>query len=114
MTALTSSGLTISAGQRAVFAADGFVALDQIIEPGLAAALAECYADLFDGRFETGLQPDEWNWKPGRDSADRTRQICNAWKSDRLIASVVLSEVMRRTTTTRSCTKQPARPGSVS
>lgn len=90
------AGLTVSSEQVAAFDADGFVVLDQIIDPGLAAAVAERYADLFAGRFETGLQPDEWNWKPGRDGEDRTRQICNAWKSDRLIASVVLSEDIGR------------------
>jgi len=29
---------------------------------------------------------------PGRDPEDRTRQLCNAWKSDTLIAAQVLSE----------------------
>ena len=84
------AGLTITQEQAASFHADGFVAVDQIIDPRRAAQLAERYVDLFAGKFETGLLPDEWNWKPGRDPEDRTRQICNAWKSDRLIASVVL------------------------
>ena len=38
----------------------------------------ERYEDLFSGRFETGLYPDEWNWQEGRDSPDRARQICSA------------------------------------
>jgi hypothetical protein len=83
-------GLTITDGQAAAFRADGFVVVDQIIDPGRAADVAGRYPDLFAGKFETGLLPDEWNWKPGRDPEDRTRQICNAWKSDRLIASIVL------------------------
>ena len=78
------------------FRADGFVVVDSIIDPDLAATVAARYEDLFDGRFETGLLPDEWNWKPGRDPRDRTRQICNAWKSDRLIASVVLDPAIGR------------------
>src|ERR1022692_4279383 len=85
------AGLAITPEQAAAFHADGFVTVDQIIDPGRAEQVAERYADLFAGRFETGLMPDEWNWKPGRDPEDRTRQICNAWKSDRLIASVVLA-----------------------
>jgi ectoine hydroxylase-related dioxygenase (phytanoyl-CoA dioxygenase family) len=32
------------------------------------------------------------NWVPGRDPEDRTRQLCNAWKSDTVIAAQVLSE----------------------
>jgi phytanoyl-CoA hydroxylase len=80
--------LTEEAKQR--FGQDGFVIVDRIIDPALARALADRYEDLFAGRFETGLYPDEWNWKEGRDAADLTRQICNAWKADRTIAAVVL------------------------
>lgn len=50
------------------------------------------FEPLFNGDFETGVQPDEWNWRTGRDDASLTRQICNAWKSDRTIASIVLRE----------------------
>jgi hypothetical protein len=46
---------------------------------------------LVQGRVRDRLYPDEWNWQ-GPDSPDRTRQICNGWKSDRTVASVVLSE----------------------
>jgi hypothetical protein len=31
------------------------------------------------------------NWVKGRDPEDRTRQLCNAWKSDTVIAAQVLS-----------------------
>lgn len=90
------AGLTITQEQVASFHADGFVTVNQIIDPRRAEQVAERYVDLFAGRFETGLLPDEWNWKPGRDPEDRTRQICNAWKSDRLIASVVLDPSIGR------------------
>jgi hypothetical protein len=76
--------------QVATFATDGFVIIDRIISPDLAARALERYADLFAGNFETGLYPDEWNWKTGSSPEDLTRQICNAWKSDRAIAQVVL------------------------
>ena len=52
--------------------------------------LASRFAPLFRGEFDTGLYPDEWNWREGKDSADLTRQICNAWKSDRHVARAVL------------------------
>jgi ectoine hydroxylase-related dioxygenase (phytanoyl-CoA dioxygenase family) len=45
---------------------------------------------MFSGKFQTGLYPDEWNWRMGRDREDLTRQICNGWKSDLTIASIVL------------------------
>jgi ectoine hydroxylase-related dioxygenase (phytanoyl-CoA dioxygenase family) len=32
------------------------------------------------------------NWKAGRDPEDRTRQICNGWRADDLLAAQVLSE----------------------
>ena len=32
------------------------------------------------------------NWVQGRDPEDRTRQLCNAWKSDTVVAAQVLSE----------------------
>ena len=57
-----------------------------LIDPALARRALDRYEDLFAGRFETGLYPDEWNWRPGVHRADLTRQICNGWKSDRDIA----------------------------
>src|ERR1700691_3102697 len=82
--------------QATTFATDGFVVVDRIIDPSLAAGALARYEDLFAGRFETGLYPDEWNWKANRDAANLTRQICNAWKSDREIARVVLRDDIGR------------------
>ena len=74
------------------FRADGFL----IVEEGLIGEqalelLRERYLRLFDGEYETGIRPDEVNWVPGRDPEDRTRQLCNAWKADNVIAAQVLS-----------------------
>ena len=54
--------------------------------------LRERFAALFDGDYATGIAPDEVNWKTGRDRDDVTRQICNGWRADDLIAAQVLSE----------------------
>ncbi len=55
--------------------------------------LRDRYLRLFEGEYETGIRPDEVNWMPGRDPEDRTRQLCNAWKSDNMVvAAQVLSE----------------------
>ena len=75
------------------FERDGFL----IVEEGLVSErgldlLRERYVPLFDGKYETGIRPDEVNWVPGRDPEDRTRQLCNAWKSDNVLAAQVLSE----------------------
>jgi ectoine hydroxylase-related dioxygenase (phytanoyl-CoA dioxygenase family) len=75
------------------FERDGFL----IVEEGLVSQrglerLCERYGRLFAGEYETGIRPDEVNWVPGRDPEDRTRQLCNAWKADNVIAAQVLSE----------------------
>jgi ectoine hydroxylase-related dioxygenase (phytanoyl-CoA dioxygenase family) len=82
-----------SDGELAAFERDGFL----IVESGFLDAerverLRERFDRLFAGEYETGLRPDEVNWVPGRDPDDRTRQLCNAWKSDRVVAAQVLSE----------------------
>ena len=79
-----------SPAQIADFRRDGFLVVERVIEPESAARLASRFGPLFRGEFETGLYPDEWNWREGRDAADLTRQICNAWKSDRTVARAVL------------------------
>jgi len=85
------AGVMITRDVAQRFDRDGFVILPRIVAPELAARVRERFEPLFRGEFETGLQPDEWNWRPERDPADVTRQICNGWKSDLTIAAVVLS-----------------------
>ncbi len=84
------SSFVLTDDQADAFARDGFVVVERLIDPALARRALERYEDLFSGRFETGLYPDEWNWQPGVHRPDLTRQICNGWKSDRDIAQVVL------------------------
>ncbi|WP_420443572.1 phytanoyl-CoA dioxygenase family protein [Candidatus Poriferisodalis sp.] len=72
------------------FFADGFVTVDSLIDPGLIDSLKERFERLFQGDFETGIAPDEVNWLEDRSDPTLTRQICNGWKADRLIASTVL------------------------
>ena len=55
--------------QRRRFAEDGFLILDRFVEPGQVARVVERFEPLFRGQFETGLYPDEWNWREGRDPA---------------------------------------------
>jgi phytanoyl-CoA hydroxylase len=98
--------LTLGADHIERFRADGFVILDRIIDPGRIPALLDSFGDLFEGRFETGLLPDEWNWRAGRDAGDLTRQICNGWKSDRTIAATVL-----RSDIGRACAALGSWPG---
>jgi ectoine hydroxylase-related dioxygenase (phytanoyl-CoA dioxygenase family) len=78
--------------QLETFRRDGFL----IVEDGLVSdkaleLLRERYLRLFDSEYETGIKPDEVNWVKGRDPEDRTRQICNGWRADNVIAAQVLS-----------------------
>ncbi len=83
--------------QLASWERDGFLILEEgLISPRARDLLRERYLRLFEGEYETGIRPDEVNWVPGRDPEDRTRQLCNAWKSDTVVAAQVLSERVGR------------------
>ena len=72
------------------FNEDGFVIVDKLIDDETVEALCERYEKVFRGEFETGILPDEVNWQEGESDPSLTRQICNGWKADRTIASVVM------------------------
>ena len=75
------------------FHRDGFLIIEEgFISDRAIELLRERFDLLFAGEYATGIQPDEVNWKPGRDSEDLTRQICNGWRADDVIAAQVLSE----------------------
>ena len=72
------------------FDRDGFVTVENVLDQATIEAARERFEPMFSGKFQTGLHPDEWNWRMGRDANDLTRQICNGWNSDLVIASIVL------------------------
>jgi len=78
------------------FDEDGFLLLDRFIDPDEAMRVAARFEHIFRGRFESGLYPDEWNWREDRDAADLARQICNGWKSDFSVARLVLKPEIGR------------------
>jgi ectoine hydroxylase-related dioxygenase (phytanoyl-CoA dioxygenase family) len=84
--------IELDAAQRQNFDDDGFVIVDRLIDPGLVDGLRQAFDDLFSGRFEKGVRPDEVNWQQGSGDPTRTRQICNGWKANRDIAAIVLDE----------------------
>ena len=73
---------------------DGYLILDKFIDLEYLDKLRDKFKPLFKGEFETGIEPDEWNWKFGKDPKDVTRQICNAWKSDNLIRKFVCHKII--------------------
>lgn len=70
---------------------DGFLVVEDFLDPGELAALRARWAALFSHSWETGVAPDEVNYTPGATPPDRTRQLCNAWKADRVVAATTLS-----------------------
>ena len=73
---------------------NGFVVVDRLLDAQLIPSLHDAFEDLFHGRFETGVKPDEVNWQYETGDPSLTRQICNGWKADRRIARVVLNETL--------------------
>ncbi len=89
---MTVSIRTLTSEQVEAFERDGFLIVEEgLVSESALELLRERYLRLFDGEYETGIRPDEVNWVPGRDPEDRTRQLCNAWKSDSVVAAQVLS-----------------------
>ncbi len=78
------------------FQQDGFLVVDSLIDVDRLPVLQQAFEDLFCGKFETGLRPDEVNWQQADGDPERTRQICNGWKANRDIARVVLDESLGR------------------
>ena len=76
------------------FHENGFLILDKFIDLKYLNNLKNRFNPLFEGKFETGIEPDEWNWKFDDDKLDVTRQICNAWKSDNFIKKFVCHEIV--------------------
>ncbi len=70
---------------------DGFVVVEQFVPIDEVERVREHFARCFDHEWETGLRPDEVNYEPGITPPDRTRQMCNLWKSDRTIAATTLA-----------------------
>ena len=88
--------MKISAIDKTRFNSDGFLPVDQLIQPEQISVLHQAFTDLFSGRFETGVRPDEVNWQQASGDPSLTRQICNGWKASREIARVVLNESIAR------------------
>jgi tetratricopeptide (TPR) repeat protein len=54
---------------------DGFLVVENFIPPAVAARVAARYEGLFRGEFETGLYPDEWNWKEAETELRRAIEL---------------------------------------
>lgn len=86
----------LTATDQETFNDDGFLIVDELIAADTIATLHRAFEDLFSGKFETGVRPDEVNWQESDGDPDLTRQICNGWKANRDIARIVLDESIAR------------------
>ncbi len=86
--------IEISTAEHESFNNDGFLIVDSLIEPSIVPDLHRAFSDLFRGKFETGVRPDEVNWQEATGDPSLSRQICNGWKANRDIARIVLDEAI--------------------
>jgi hypothetical protein len=73
----------------------GYTVLPTILPPAPLSALLSSFPSFFQ-TFPTGNYPDEWHFRPGFTYPHVTREICNGWKTNPLIAAVVLSPEVGR------------------
>ena len=75
---------------------DGFLIVERFLQAGVLDGVRERFAAVFEHEWETGLAPDEVNYTPGVTAPELTRQMCNVWKADRVLAGVTLAERVGR------------------
>lgn len=80
-----------TAEQMAAYDRDGFLIVPTFLAEHDVGRVLDRFTRVFEHEWETGIAPDEVNYVPGATPPDRTRQLCNVWKSDRTLASVTLS-----------------------
>ena len=80
-----------TAGQIDGYQRDGFLIVERFLDPSDLDLIRERFARVFEHEWETGLAPDEVNYVPGVTAPELTRQLCNVWKADRVLAGVTLS-----------------------
>ena len=61
-----------TAGQIDSYRHDGFLIVEQFLEPSALAAIREHFMSVFEHEWETGLSPDEVNYVPGVTAPDLT------------------------------------------
>ncbi|MEM9004109.1 MAG: phytanoyl-CoA dioxygenase family protein [Cyanobacteria bacterium P01_F01_bin.86] len=87
----TATKCPITSEQIDQFHRDGFLVVEDLLEPGLVEQLIERFEPLFAGEFETGVYPDEWHWNPYLGKPGEAGQMTGIWKSDRTLATAIMS-----------------------
>eukprot|EP01083_Nonionella_stella_P076337 207965_1 len=84
----------LDTNQISKFRENGFLVVEDVLDDSFVKQLRKVVEPLFDGEFETGVYPDEWHWRKGVSLPNKTKEIVNAWKSDRTIAGLALSQTL--------------------
>jgi len=80
-----------SAEQMDAYDRDGFVIVREFLPAEEVERVRGRWAAVFNHEWETGLCPDEVNYTAGATDPDMTRQLCNVWKADRVLAATTLA-----------------------
>lgn len=74
------------------YRADGFVVVEEFLPGDEVARVLGRFEAVFGHEWSTGIAPDEVNYVPGVTPPEHTRQLCNVWKADPVIAQTTLAE----------------------
>lgn len=83
--------LDITEDEIAFYQENGYLIKDRIVDDATVERLREAMDRLFAGEYASGLMPDEVNYSPKQPDQLATRQLCGVWKSDPVMAEVLLA-----------------------
>jgi len=80
--------------QKAFFKENGYLVIENCIDKKKINKLKKNSYDLFNGKYQTKIAPDKvkWSIKTKKNQIKEPRQLCNVWKSNNILASVILSK----------------------
>jgi len=97
MTAVVSSVVeNFSIQEIEQFQQQGYLIVNNVLEPKLVDWVIDRFDPLFNTQFETGIYPDEWYGRPGLSQPNASQQMTGLWRCDRALASITLSERIAR------------------
>ncbi|KAN0031306.1 hypothetical protein ACTA71_010395 [Dictyostelium dimigraforme] len=83
----------ITKQDKEIYEKKGYLVLENILpDKKQVEKLLKRAKDCFNYGYDKGIAPDEVSWRPGLSLNDKTREMVNCWKSDSLMAQLVLNE----------------------
>ena len=74
----------------------GFLKLENFLDKKFVKKIKKNFFKVFKGKYNTGLQPDKIKWSKNDILVKSPRQLCNVWKSDFELKSLILNENIGR------------------